>query len=302
MGDNKINDLRLRTFERIKSFLKMSDFADQRKEVESIDNLDSAQFQEFLDTSQYEMNKILRYEKIFGRGFISTGGITTTEKVQEKVKLEKGMKVLSVGCGIGGGECRMHKTYGVTVHGLDLSHNMLAVARLRAAEMGITEESVKFEHGNVLVRDFKEGSFDVVYSRDCIIHIREKKLLFERFYKWLKPGGQLLVSDYTCCPDEQKPKEFWAYLADRKYDLRPGDEYLKFITDAGFDARHEDMSEWFVEILQMEIKTLMDMKQEFLNDHSEQDFEDLLSGWNDKVKRVTDGTQTWSVFVGSKSQ
>ena len=38
----------------------MAEFADKRKDVESIDNLDSNQFQEFLDTSQYEMNKILR--------------------------------------------------------------------------------------------------------------------------------------------------------------------------------------------------------------------------------------------------
>ena len=80
------------------------------------------------------------------------------------------------------------------------------------------------------VRDFEEGTFDAVYSRDCIIHIREKKNLFERFYKWLKPGGQLLISDYTCCPDHEKTDEFWAYLADRKYDLRPADEYLGFIT------------------------------------------------------------------------
>ena len=38
----------------------MADFSEQRKEVESIDNLDSEEFQNFLDTSQYEMNKILR--------------------------------------------------------------------------------------------------------------------------------------------------------------------------------------------------------------------------------------------------
>ena len=85
------------------------------------------------------------------------------------------------------------KEFGVTVHGLDLSHNMLSVARERAKELGVTD-GVKFEHGNVLVRDFEEGTFDVVYSRDCIIHIREKKNLMERFYKWLKPGGQLLIS------------------------------------------------------------------------------------------------------------
>ena len=35
-------------------------FAEQRANVESIDNMDSVQFQKFLDTSQYEMNKILR--------------------------------------------------------------------------------------------------------------------------------------------------------------------------------------------------------------------------------------------------
>ena len=39
--------------------------------------------------------------------------------------------------------------YGVKVHGLDLSHNMLAVARQRADELDATE-GVTFEHGNVL--------------------------------------------------------------------------------------------------------------------------------------------------------
>lgn len=278
----------------------VQEFAGKRKDVESIDNFDSTQFQKFLDSSQYEMNKILRYEKIFGRGYISTGGLTTTEKVQSKLTLQPGMRVLSVGCGIGGGECRLHTMFGVEVHGLDLSHNMLAVARQRAAEMNITS-GVTFEHGNVLIRDFQEGEFDVVYTRDCIIHIREKKELFERFFKWLKPGGQLLISDYTCCPDDEKPEEFWKYLADRKYDLRPGNEYLQLIKDAGFaNAVREDLSDWFVEILNMEIGKLNAMKDEFLQFHSQKDFNDLEEGWVDKVQRVKSGVQSWSLFLGSK--
>jgi len=36
-------------------------------------------FQEFLDNQQYSKNGILRYEKIFGRTFISPGGVDTTE-------------------------------------------------------------------------------------------------------------------------------------------------------------------------------------------------------------------------------
>lgn len=39
----------------------------------------SDEFQQFLDENQYSSNSILRYEKIFGRGFVSTGGLETTE-------------------------------------------------------------------------------------------------------------------------------------------------------------------------------------------------------------------------------
>ena len=127
------------------------------------------------------------------RAYLFYGDGLFENQLKAKLTLKPGMKVLSVGCGIGGGECRLHQMFGVHVHGLDLSQNMLAVARQRAAEMNITS-GVEFEFGNVLIRDFEEGSFDVVYTRDCIIHIREKDALFQRFYKWLKPGGQLLIS------------------------------------------------------------------------------------------------------------
>lgn len=64
---------------------------------------------------------------------------------------------------------------------------------MRTKEANVTE-GVTFEHANVLIRDFQEGEFDVIYSRDCIIHIREKAALFERFFRWLKPGGRLVIS------------------------------------------------------------------------------------------------------------
>lgn len=36
-------------------------------------------FRAFLDTKQYKLNGILRYERIFGPGFVSTGGLDTTK-------------------------------------------------------------------------------------------------------------------------------------------------------------------------------------------------------------------------------
>ena len=35
--------------------------------------------QKFLDQGQYTRNNILKYEKIFGENFVSTGGLETTE-------------------------------------------------------------------------------------------------------------------------------------------------------------------------------------------------------------------------------
>ncbi|CAM6084045.1 unnamed protein product [Calypogeia fissa] len=60
-------------------------------------------FQQFLDSVQYTSNGILRYEHIFGPGFVSTGGIKTTEEFVKSLDLKAGSKVLDVGCGIAGG-------------------------------------------------------------------------------------------------------------------------------------------------------------------------------------------------------
>ena len=37
------------------------------------------EFQAFLDQNQYTARGILKYEKIFGRGFVSTGGLESTQ-------------------------------------------------------------------------------------------------------------------------------------------------------------------------------------------------------------------------------
>ena len=38
-----------------------------------------SEFRHFLDNQQYQTNGILRYERIFGQGYVSTGGFETTK-------------------------------------------------------------------------------------------------------------------------------------------------------------------------------------------------------------------------------
>lgn len=41
---------------------------------------------------------------------------------------------------------------------------------------------VQFEVADATKRTFPEGSFDVIYSRDTILHIEDKLALFKRFH------------------------------------------------------------------------------------------------------------------------
>ena len=53
----------------------------------------------------------------------------------EMLKLNENERVLDVGCGIGGGDFYMAEKYGVFVHGVDLSVNMILIAMERASEL-----------------------------------------------------------------------------------------------------------------------------------------------------------------------
>jgi hypothetical protein len=52
--------------------------------------LDPQAFQEFLDQKQYSLNGITRYERVFGAGFVSTGGIETTAEFVKMLNLKEG--------------------------------------------------------------------------------------------------------------------------------------------------------------------------------------------------------------------
>jgi phosphoethanolamine N-methyltransferase len=47
---------------------------------------------------------------------------------------------------------------------------------------------------------------------------QDKPALFRSFFKWLKPGGKVLISDYCKCAGTPSP-EFAEYIKQRGYDL-----------------------------------------------------------------------------------
>lgn len=251
-------------------------------------------FRQFLDAKQYSNSGILRYERVFGEGFVSTGGPETTQEFVGMLDLAPDQRVLDVGCGIGGGDFYMARQHDVYVHGLDLSVNMVLFALERANVL--LDTKVSFEIADVTLIDIPAESFDVIYSRDTLLHVGDKPALFKRFFDWLKPGGRLLISDYCRAPG-QPSEEFAGYISQRGYDLHSVEDYGKMIQGAGFtDVAAEDRTWQFEKCLRRELEGLEAKKADFLKDFSEDDYTVVAAGWGDKLQRAAKGEQRWGLF------
>lgn len=107
----------------------------------------------------------------------------TTKEFVGKLDLKPGRKVLDVGCGIGGGDFYMAENFDVEVVGIDLSINMVSFALERAIGLKC---SVEFEVADCTKKSYPDNTFDVIYSRDTILHIQVIYLsFFCGTFEWL---------------------------------------------------------------------------------------------------------------------
>jgi len=264
------------------------------------DSYDS--FQAFLDENQYTEEGIRRYEFIFGKTYVSTGGQETTESFVKNLCLKESDSVLDVGCGIGGSGFYIARTYGARVHGVDLSSNMVSIAVKYQAEMeeGVRKK-VSFEMSDITKHDFEPNSFDVIYSRDTILHIGDKNELFRKFLKWLKPGGKLMISDYCHGDKEEHAADFVNYVLQRGYHLMSVPEYGRLLEEVGFtNVVAEDRTTQFIDILETELKRFRNVKERFLRQFKEVDYNYIVEGWEAKVVRCRNGDQAWGLFTATK--
>jgi len=257
--------------------------------------------QMWLDQNQYSRKGILRYEAIFGRTYVSVGGEETTKDFTKDLCLTPGMKVLDIGCGTGGSAFYMARRYGADVHGVDLASNMIAIAQDYRAEMEAeVKHRVQFYIEDATNMSYPKDFYDVVYSRDTILHIDNKEELFKKFLYTLKPGGQLMISDY-CHGDQEHSDQFKAYVAQRGYKLETVMGYGAVIKKAGFrNVVPMDKTGLMVEVLKRELCKFSSIKGKFVDMFSLDDYEYIEEGWQAKIVRCSAGDQAWGLFTATK--
>lgn len=254
----------------------------------------------FDNNGQYSRNSILRYEKIFGENYISTGGAETTENLFFRLKgwLKPGVRALDVGSGIGGAAFDLVKQHDAKVVGIDLAEEMVAVAHDRAQAAGMADK-VRFILGDVLKTDFPE-KFDLIWSRDAFMHIPDKAQLFGKLFSLLAPGGRLIITDYARGKNPGSPA-FEEYIKNTGYSVLEPAEYGKALEAAGFvDVIVDDATATFADILERESARLRDRREEFLADFSEKDLNYLVDRWKMKEDFCANGDMKWGIYLASK--
>jgi len=152
-------------------------------------------------------------------------------------ELHEGEVVLDLGSGGGIDVLLSARRVGPTgkVYGLDMTDEMLALARANAEKAGAT--NVEFLRGDIEEIPLPDASVDVIIS-NCVINLSgDKRRVLQEAFRVLKPGGRFAVSDVVvrgAIPAEaRKSMELWVGCVAGALEER---EFLGLLADAGFEA------------------------------------------------------------------
>lgn len=206
--------------------------------------------------NEYSNDFVSGLEWMWGQGFLSPGGAEEIDTLLKDIDL-KGKQVLDVGCGLGGIDVLLAEKYQADhVIGIDIEEPLIDRA------LSIVKHKNLEDHIEILLVEpgplpFTSDTFDVVFSKDSLIHIEDKLSIYREFYRVLKPGGQLIFSDWLRGDMPDTPEwSTWLEIVGLSFNLFTLDATLATIGQAGFiDARGLDRNQWYQTEIQREIES-----------------------------------------------
>jgi phosphoethanolamine N-methyltransferase len=106
---------------------------------------------------------------------------------------------------------------------------------------------------------FESASFDVVFSKDAIVHIPDKAALYADIHRILRPGGRFIASDWLRGGTGAYSAEMMEYfrLEGVTYNMATLDQCAAAVKRAGFvNVEVRDRNEWYFGLAQRELDSM----------------------------------------------
>jgi demethylmenaquinone methyltransferase/2-methoxy-6-polyprenyl-1,4-benzoquinol methylase len=123
-----------------------------------------------------------------------------------------GHHVLDIAGGTGDLAAKFSKIVGPegTVVLADINDSMLKVGRDRLVDRGITD-NVRFSQADAQYLPFPDNTFDVITIAFGLRNVTDKDMALRSMYRVLKPGGKLLVLEFSKPPNQLLSKIYDGY-------------------------------------------------------------------------------------------
>jgi len=255
------------------------------------------------DEGEYGQKQIKTLELVWGEGFLSPGGTNEIDLVLNNKPI-KGLKVLDIGCGCGGAAFHLINNHlALHVTGVDVEKEVIDRANQLKSKLA-NPSKVHFEVINPGPLKFQDHSFDLVFSKDTFLHIKDKENLSLDLYRILKPGGFLCVSDWMRIDDNPPSENMKKYieLEGLSMEMCSLQRYSSALDKAGFiNIKINDRNLWYLELAKKELSELKTVYREKLNQIlGAEDAELTIKTWSKMLEVLEQGEHRPGHFYAEK--
>lgn len=214
----------------------------------------------------YEDSFIRFLEEMWGDGYLSPGGAAEVGRLLEGIDLT-GKTVLDIGCGSGGITAGLAQDFGAgQVIGIDVEEPVCRFARQKVAELGVADRVEIRQISPEYPMPFEAASFDIVFSKDSIVHIPDKESMCRESFRLLKPGGWFVASDWLIGHDDEPSAEMAYYikLEDLDFGMASPKRYEGALKAAGFEnVSLRNRNRWYFQEAQGELAIMQNERPRF---------------------------------------
>ena len=114
----------------------------------------------------------------------------------EAIGLRPNMKVLDVGCGVGGPQRALARKFGASIVGLNINEYQLGKCSAYNSKAGL-DHLCSVLHGDFLNIPAEDGSFDAAYHIEAVPHAPDKAAAYAEIFRVLRPGA--VFAGYDVC-------------------------------------------------------------------------------------------------------